>query len=956
MDAHKNFAYTSVAVAPVPAASGLSLTLAAGGGALMPATPFNATVCATGAVPLASNAEIVRVTNVAGDVLTIVRAQENTVARAIVAGDQFFNAITAKTLTDVETAFAGTGLTTTTAPGTAVLGTHDSAGLKLGIPAFLTTAALVGAYLTTAALSQDSSKYAFTGFTSTTIAGAAVAGTHDTAGLKLAIPAFLTTAQSPGAYLTTAGLSQDSSKYAFTGFTATTAAGAVVAGTHDTAGLKLAVPAYLTTAALSNHSHGNPQLNLTNLSGTTASNSAGFTLSLSAGTVAPSPVNFSAGTTSGNLGSVVFSNANGVSFGINGSTITGSVDPTSSVVGTSGITVSSNGNSASFYITASNTNNVSFGFSNGALTGSIATTYAGTGFTSTTTAGVDIKATNNTSGLSMAVPAYLTTAALSNHSHGNPQLNLTNLSGTTASNSAGFTLSLSAAAPGGGAQTAISGIIASDATYTSGSVYFSGQNNITIGSSVNGASQYVRFSVGAYLTTAALSGDTTNYAGVGETVGTIAGSDLAMTVNTAGVSIGYPKWLTTAQAPGAYLTTARASTDAVGLNTALTANGVSWTVNSSGISLNVPAFLTTAALSNHSHGNPTLNLTNLSGTTGSNSAGFTLSLSAAAPGAAAESNAFNLLGANTAGNTTATGSTIGLSGINMTLSGANNSQIILSVPATSSLVGTNGISISTNGSTISIGNSDPMVSQYDPYQNAPVSNSTLGQSTIYFAPFDIPEQISASRINFFLSLANTFSGAPANSTAWLAIGYGIYTRGTGASTDRISLLTSYALTYLSGSASSSTQLRVTNYIGLSNATSHSTSQYAVSNASVSNYLASSIIGYRAIALPLNLTLLPGRSWLGVSMQSSAQGASLAFAHSMLQLQYSNNIAYRVFGQVSAASNASFYGASDGMGNYSAQTAAWPASIPLTSDSIRGAPVMTLPYFNFSGIGTSTNIL
>jgi hypothetical protein len=43
----------------------------------------------------------------------------------------------------------------------------------------------------------------------------------------------------------------------------------------------------------------------------------------------------------------------------------------------------------------------------------------------------------------------LTTAALSNHSHGNPQLNLTNLSGTTASNSAGFTLSLSAAAAGG---------------------------------------------------------------------------------------------------------------------------------------------------------------------------------------------------------------------------------------------------------------------------------------------------------------------------------------------------------------------------------------------------------------------------------------------------------------------------------------------------------------------------
>lgn len=46
---------------------------------------------------------------------------------------------------------------------------------------------------------------------------------------------------------------------------------------------------------------------------------------------------------------------------------------------------------------------------------------------------------------------YLTTAALSNHSHGNPTLALTNLSGTTASASNGLTLSLSAAAPGGGA-------------------------------------------------------------------------------------------------------------------------------------------------------------------------------------------------------------------------------------------------------------------------------------------------------------------------------------------------------------------------------------------------------------------------------------------------------------------------------------------------------------------------
>ena len=47
------------------------------------------------------------------------------------------------------------------------------------------------------------------------------------------------------------------------------------------------------------------------------------------------------------------------------------------------------------------------------------------------------------------------------------------------------------------AQTGISGIVASDATYTSGTVIFSNQGNVTIGTSVNGASQYVCLSVAA---------------------------------------------------------------------------------------------------------------------------------------------------------------------------------------------------------------------------------------------------------------------------------------------------------------------------------------------------------------------------------------------------------------------------------------------------------------------------
>jgi len=102
-DAHVNFGYSLVAVAPSPATTGTSLTVTTGEGARYPAVPFNASVWPFGFMPLPTNAEVVRVTARTGDVLTIVRAQEGSTARAIVVGDQIVATITAKTLQDIET-------------------------------------------------------------------------------------------------------------------------------------------------------------------------------------------------------------------------------------------------------------------------------------------------------------------------------------------------------------------------------------------------------------------------------------------------------------------------------------------------------------------------------------------------------------------------------------------------------------------------------------------------------------------------------------------------------------------------------------------------------------------------------------------------------------------------------------------------------------------------------------
>lgn len=87
-DSVANFAFSTVATAPSPATTGTSLVVASGEGTLFPAVPFNAVVYPSDADPSTSNAEIVRVTAVSTDTLTITREQESTSARTIATGDR----------------------------------------------------------------------------------------------------------------------------------------------------------------------------------------------------------------------------------------------------------------------------------------------------------------------------------------------------------------------------------------------------------------------------------------------------------------------------------------------------------------------------------------------------------------------------------------------------------------------------------------------------------------------------------------------------------------------------------------------------------------------------------------------------------------------------------------------------------------------------------------------------
>lgn len=92
----KNFGYTTVATAPSPATSGTSITVATGHGSRFEIgdrivrTPPGATVA-----DLPTVGELLDISNIVGDVLTVVRARESTTAQAIAIGDELRTVITA---------------------------------------------------------------------------------------------------------------------------------------------------------------------------------------------------------------------------------------------------------------------------------------------------------------------------------------------------------------------------------------------------------------------------------------------------------------------------------------------------------------------------------------------------------------------------------------------------------------------------------------------------------------------------------------------------------------------------------------------------------------------------------------------------------------------------------------------------------------------------------------------
>lgn len=585
-DPHANLAYSLVAVAPSPASSGTSLTLSTGDGALFPdpaGIGYEVTIWPTAEFPLQTNAEIVRVTAKVGDVLTIVRQQGGTSARSIVVGDQIALTVTKKSLEDIESRLSAPLAVSAGASSASLsaLTFSNSNGVSFGLSNGVITGTVAtnyqsqGAYLTTAALSQDSSKYAGT---NGAITGGSI--TVNTSGVSVDLPAYLTTAMASNrgsdfvqATAQFAGTNA-SGTIASSGISVSVNAGAAQSnqtvglyassntyltssGTVDARSLTFrgdksitvgvsdgqiafSVGAYLTTAMASNR--GSDFVNATaafagtSASGTIASNGISvsigpyLTTAMLSNAVTLSNIRVSAGNTSNLLSRITFADSNGLAFGLSDSTITGSY--TVPTVTNSSWSISDNGTSGTVARLAfTNLNGVTLSLSTGNA-GSHTIVGSHNAITSQSTQFLALTLGGNSAGTSTF------------HATNNASLFFNGGNNITLSGN-GSTVTISAAAQTN--QSAIEGFGVSNTGQTAGNTGIStGIDWILAGSQSITLSQ-----------------------------STAAGS--------ATVWIQHPAWITTA----------RASTDAIGLNTAQT--NVTWTVNSSGLSLNAGGYAGTVS-------------------------------------------------------------------------------------------------------------------------------------------------------------------------------------------------------------------------------------------------------------------------------------------------------------------------------------------------------------------------
>ncbi len=514
-----------------------------------------------------------------------------------------------------------------------------------------------------------------------------------------------------------------------------------------------------------------------------------------------------------------------------------------------------------------------------------------------------------------------TTFAASNHSHGNPTLNLTNLSGTTASASNGLTLSLSGPTMFDGG---VSNAVAGGSTFgtmgtnlTGGLIFYAGSNiglsqstdggsnaSITI-QAANGGAGGAAFSAG----TQSVNTGTVNFANSnGVTFGmsgsnqitasVAAGGGVALYDGVASITSGTGR-ISAGGALTASINGQTLSLNAPAASSLVGVNGISIATSGNTISISGPTIA--PSLINFSAGTTSGNIGSV---VFNNSNGMSFGLNGSAITASYAGGGGGVALVNGA-QTYSSGSVNLVASGALTLSSPNASSLNLSVPATSSIVGVNGISVSGAGGIISIDGA-PLatlaggftLSYYNPQDAYVQINGQQGQGTLHMQPTPIPN-VSFDRIIFPL----IFTGA-SNSTASISLSMyaGIYTRNA----LTLSLLSSFST---------------------SNALTHSGTANSSQN-----------VGLKMFTMGGGGLVTEGAYFFGILSRSASAGGNASISQILASQQATNLGGF--WGQ---APNASIQ-YTRGLGTYSATLSSMPSSVAFSDLRGTGSNVLRQPMF------------
>ena len=264
------------------------------------------------------------------------------------------------------------------------------------------------------------------------------------------------------------------------------------------------------------------------------------------------------------------------------------------------------------------------------------------------------------------------------------------------------------------------------------------------------------------------------------------------------------------------------------------------------------------------------------------------------------------------GNTTQNSSTVlnasalSFNGLGAQTVGFSNGSIQLSVPATSSLVGTNGLSVSVNGSTLSVSNigiSRVMI----PYGANLTAVTAPGNASMSLQYVPIFQPITGTRIDALIGISA--GSAATSNTAALAF-------------------SAYCIIYTKNGSTLSS---------LSSGSTQTTYSYA-SNSAGNTQLTASVI--RPMSVPVNFNMTQGEYYVGFNMvtNTSSIGANTTNLGATISMYGGNDMQTGLNFAEFANNTATSTNMIGGMGMYSAATTGVPTAVSLSAINATGSAV------------------